>query len=85
MYAWFKKTVGVSKFLSQDIENILAGNFNCTLYDEDRHEYKPTSRKTTEKRRAEILKLMTGYEMYVFIQNGSQNIVTSLISSHIVC
>ena len=46
----------LSEYLSQDIENILVGDFNCTLYDEDRHEQKPNSRKTTETRKAENIK-----------------------------
>ena len=53
----------VSKFLSHDIENIVAGDFNCTLYDEDRHEQRPNTRKTTETGKAEILNLMADYEM----------------------
>ena len=51
----------VSKFLSQDIENMLAGD--CTLYDKDRHKQKPNSRKTTETGKLEIINLKADYEM----------------------
>ena len=55
----------VSTFLLRDMQNFLAGDFNCTLYDEDRHDSANNIKQTHSKEigRYELENIMNEYEM----------------------